>query len=187
MSYESRLETLSKKAMAQLDAIGIAYTAPVDWKLSNATSTFGTTKRVKNVVTGKCEYHIRISRMTLDESVSDDRAMDTIIHELIHTVSGCFDHGPNFKKMAELVNDCYACYNISRTSTIQQAGLSYDTYAKYKKPQSTQRFTIVCARCGKSFVYKRKTQLVKTVMECGGRATTGHWCPYCNCHTFILK
>ena len=183
MSYESRLETLSKKAMRQLDAIGVDYMAPVDWKLSNATSSFGTTRRVRNVVTGKLEFHIRISRMTLDESVPDDRAMDTIIHELIHTVPGCFNHGEEFKKMATLVNDCYACYNISRTSTYEEAGLTKEAVSKYKKPQKV--YFVQCCGCGDVFTYHKETKLVRILATHGNKAKTNYRCR-CGCNTFVL-
>ena len=50
MTAMERLDKLSKEAMRELDAIGVKYTAPVKWELSNATSTWGTTHRDRNPI-----------------------------------------------------------------------------------------------------------------------------------------
>ena len=57
------------------------------------------------------KYHIEISPwvMELDEKI----IKNTIIHELIHCLPGCDNHGKQFKMYANLINDTLK-YNISR-------------------------------------------------------------------------
>lgn len=184
MTALERLNVLAKQAMHELDVIGVKYTKPTCWKLSRATSYFGTTIRKKNIITGKWEFVIKVSLMKLDEAVKDERVMDTIIHELIHTVDGCFNHGPNFKRLASLVNDCYACYNISRCAIADEAGISREVVKKYEKPK--HRYTVCCPNCNRKFVYAKQTKLVKILSGHAGICETTYRCP-CGSNKFYLR
>ena len=180
-----RLEKLSKEAMRELDGIGVKYTAPVKWELSNATSTWGTTHRDRNPITGKWEYRIRISKVTLDPRVSDEHSKDTIIHELIHTVPGCWDHKYGFKDVAALVNDCYACYHISRTANAAAMGITREVVAEYGRPRLQKKYIVGCFGCGAKYIYHKQTKLVKILASKGGAVKTNYTCP-CGCNTFVL-
>ena len=170
--------------MHELDVIGVAYHAPVVWKVGRATSYWGETVRKKNVLTGKYDFTITISAITLDDSVSNECAKDTIIHELIHTVDGCWNHGEGFKRMAALVNDCYACYHISRAADNDDMGVSKEVMAKYAtRPQ--HQYIVECARCHRRFTYSKRTRLVQQLVSHREAVKTMYNCP-CGCDTFVL-
>ena len=56
-------------------------------------------------------HHIEISKWLMD--LNEDIIKNTIIHELIHCIPDCNNHGKEFKRYAKLVNDKLG-YNITR-------------------------------------------------------------------------
>lgn len=54
---------------------------------------------------------------------------DVIIHELIHTVDGCFNHGIDWKSWAKIVNIQYG-YNIARTTKMYYKDIFADELIK---------------------------------------------------------
>ena len=184
MDKYSRMMVLAEQAMKELDAIGVPYVKPIKWCLSKATSRWAHIQRKKNAVTNKYDYIIKISEVTLDDCVSDENVKDTIIHELIHTLPNCFCHKGDFKKYAQLVNDCYACYHISRVCSVTDMGLTNEAFAKYVKTP-TSVYKVVCTCCHKKFIYKRRVKLIKILQS--GLTRTSYTCPYCGGNEFILK
>ena len=53
-----------------------------------------------------------------------------IIHELIHTVEGCFNHGTDWKSWAKIVNAKYG-YNVARTTKMYYKDIFADELIKY--------------------------------------------------------
>jgi hypothetical protein len=60
----------------------------------------------------KCTFHFKTKTFTI--TVSDklynanrDSVRDTIYHEVIHTLPGCFNHGPNFKRVMQHLNNVF--------------------------------------------------------------------------------
>ena len=172
-----RMNRLSKVAMSILDEVGVEYTTPVKWALSKATTTWGTCQMKKNPITGEYDYSIRISLMTLDESRSDDKVLDTIIHELIHTVKGCMNHQSGFKNAAWKVMNAHPEFNISRCQSFEDSGLSREAIQSYKKtPKITYR--VKCVMCGRTFEYHKQNGLVYQTLAARGVATnTAYTCP----------
>ena len=106
------LKKLANECMAELDAIGVQYGNVISWQINT---------RVKNRW-GQCRYigggrySINITNRLLDDNLPDEAAKETIIHELLHSVDGCMNHGPNWKRVADKVNRAYH-YNIKRTTS----------------------------------------------------------------------
>ena len=95
------------------------------------------------------QYTIEISPwlMELEETI----IKNTIIHELIHCLPYCNNHGEQFRYYAKTVNDKLG-YHITRT------GNKKDDYAKSNltlEEKEEYRYQIQCERCGKFFYRKR--------------------------------
>lgn len=95
------------------------------------------------------KYTIEISRWVLD--LNEDIIKNTIIHELIHCLPYCNNHGANFKKYANLINIKLG-YNISRVGNkkedFQDNNIEYEERDEYK-------YKIQCEKCDKIFHRKR--------------------------------
>ena len=51
------------------------------------------------------EFRIRLAQMLLAQP--EDKIMETILHELIHTCPGCFNHGRQWKEYVRKCNSVY--------------------------------------------------------------------------------
>ena len=95
------------------------------------------------------KHHIEISPwlMELDESI----IKNTVIHEIIHCLPNCNNHGEHFKKYAKYINQKLG-HNISRV------GNKKEDYKKsnieYVEKES-YNYHIKCTNCGKSSFRKR--------------------------------
>lgn len=90
----------------------------------------------------------------LDDNIKDEGALDTLIHELIHTCPNCMNHGKEWQQWAELVNDCYACYNISRCSSASEKGIDVEYHRQRR--QTEYKWSIECESCDRVWKYKRR-------------------------------
>ena len=95
------------------------------------------------------KYTIEISKwvMELDEKM----IKNTIIHELLHCLPYCNNHGKYFKKYANLINKELG-YNISRVGNkkedLEKSNLDYTKNENFK-------YKIECKKCGNIFYRKR--------------------------------
>lgn len=95
-------------------------------------------------------YIIEINDRLLKDDITEDKAMNTVLHELLHTVNGCMNHGYKWQSLAELINDCYSCYNIERTTSADYFGISREERI------NDYKYTIRCEKCGQTFYRYRK-------------------------------
>ena len=106
-------------------------------------------------------HHIEISKwvMELDEKI----IKNTIIHELIHCIPYCNDHGKLFKKYADLINKKLG-YNITRVGNrendYKKSNIEYKEEIKYK-------YKIICNKCGQTFLRQRIKRNFNTKYRCG--------------------
>ena len=89
----------------------------------------------------------------------------TIVHELIHTVEGCFNHGKEFQSIANWLSRVYGIELGTRASKNEMALSEEYRIAKAK-------YVIKCKKCGQIILRQRATRLVKLPMTyscgCGG-------------------
>ncbi len=96
------------------------------------------------------EHHIEISKwiMELDNKV----IKNTIIHELIHCIPLCNNHGREFKKYAAYINKNLG-YDIKRV------GNPKEDYAKsnitYQEEKINYKYKIQCKQCGQEILRQR--------------------------------
>lgn len=94
-------------------------------------------------------HHIEISKWVL--VLEDNIIKNTIIHELIHCIPYCNNHGIEFKKYAKLINNAYG-YDISRVGDkkrdYEKSNLEYNEGQKYN-------YRVVCKGCKQEFYRQR--------------------------------
>lgn len=106
------------------------------------------------------------------EEIKDDsraiiRLENTIIHELIHTIPGCMNHGPKFKFYADAVNMRYGNkYHISRCNSMADEGI-----IKERRPI---KYIIECNNCHYQYKYRKTPKWTASYIyeKC--------WCSKCN-------
>lgn len=107
------------------------------------------------------KHHIEISPwlMELDESI----IKNTVIHEIIHCLPNCNNHGEHFKKYAKYINQNLG-YNISRVGNkkedYQKSNIEY-------KEKEQFNYHIQCTNCGQSFYRKRLNRNFTRKYRCG--------------------
>ena len=104
-------------------------------------------------VNGNC-YELRVSNVfneIADEYLFHKRLMSCMIHELIHTMPKCWNHGTMFKRMAALINRYYPEFDV-QTGTVGEAfGIKEDV--------RVIRYVVKCANCGAESKYVRKPKI----------------------------
>lgn len=157
------LMEIASECMVMLDDLGIEYGNVVDWSVNTrAKNRWGQCRKLPNG-----NFTINISSRLLEDDISFDSVADTVLHELIHTVDGCFNHGEQWQRIAHKVNVVYG-YNIKRCSTADEKGVE-EIYSA-PKPIKHQ-FRCVC--CGKVYSRTRDSKFTKNYENyrcgvCGG-------------------
>lgn len=113
------------------------------------------------------KHHIEISKwlMELDNKI----IKNTIIHELIHCIPFCNNHGKEFKKYAKYINENLGYY-------IQRVGNIKEDYEKsniqYHEMPINYRYKMKCENCGQKILRQRfnvkNTQRYRCG-KCGGK------------------
>lgn len=154
------LMKLANECMRDLDNLGIEYGNITEWKVNTrAKSRWGQCARIS-----KNEYRIEITNDLLKDELSDRPARETIFHELLHSVDGCMNHGLKWKRLADLVNDCYMV-NITVTSTNEEKG------AVLERKPIAYKYVFKCTCCGKIVKRQRESRFTKYYQRYG--------CGYC--------
>lgn len=107
------------------------------------------------------KHYIEISPWVLE--LEDDIIKNTIMHELIHCLPYCNNHGIEFKKYANLVNANYG-YNITRV------GNKKDDYEKSNieyKEEKNYKYKIVCKKCNQEIYRQRLDKNFLRKYRCG--------------------
>ena len=95
--------------------------------------------------------------------LEDNIIKNTIIHELIHCIPYCNNHGIEFKKYAKLINNKYG-YDISRVGDkkkdYEKSNLEYSEGQKYN-------YRVVCKGCKQEFYRQRINKNFAKKYICG--------------------
>lgn len=117
------------------------------------------------------KHHIEISKwvMQLDNNI----IKNTIMHELIHCIPYCNNHGTNFKKYANLINKKYG-YDISRVGNkkedFEKSNIEYNVTETYN-------YKIICKECNQEFYRQRLNKNFAKkyrCAKCGGKFDVKH-------------
>ena len=155
------LNDYAKVCMAELDAIGVPYRSSRFEVNSRAVKRWGQCRS-----NGDGTFTIQISSVLLEPVNSSKGLKNTIIHELLHTIVGCLNHGDEWKKWADVVNSAYG-YNIKRTSSAEEKGVRVDSR------ENRRHYEVTCKECGAMWIYYRDNKITKNYKSCrcycGGR------------------
>ena len=146
------LNILVINLIKQLKGIGIPISNNIsEIKINNrAKARFGACK-VKKSILGK-SFMIEISSEILE--CDTKMISEVIIHELLHTCPGCFNHGKKWKLHASKVESLLG-YRIKTTQKYEDFGLD--------RPEQKEevKYVVKCTGCGAEFHRKRLCKLVK--------------------------
>ena len=109
-------------------------------------------------------FTIEISNLLLQDDVKDMALENTLMHEILHTVDGCFNHGAKWKMCADMVNNAYG-FNVKRCTSSQEKGIVIERPATH--------YVLRCKKCGYKWNYSRMSKTVKHPEnykhnDCGG-------------------
>ncbi|MBR5315815.1 MAG: SprT-like domain-containing protein [Firmicutes bacterium] len=140
-----------------------------DIRWSKATSWYGQCQKNK-VCRGKVyKFQISISEYHLQSSEKAIR--NTLVHELLHTCPGCFNHGAKWKAYANLVKNTLG-YQVIRCGGDKEQDAALEQARKEKRAGYQTRYLLVCTKCGREFERFRKSNLVlhpeNYRCKCGG-------------------
>ena len=168
---ENKLQELYEECIKELKEIGIDLTkldtGSIDIKLSNRSKkNYGYCKqeepdkkfckRVKKRrrIVWECnkfnKHTIVISSwvLNLDEKI----IKNTIMHELIHCIPYCNNHGKMFKYYAEIINNKLG-YSISRIGNKEKD--YQNSNLEYEKEIKNYKYEVICQNCGQK-VYRQR-------------------------------
>ena len=149
---------------ADLDSLGIKYGRVGNWTVNTrAKCRLGQCR----VVDGDL-FDINISEAVLKDDIDNQIALDVIMHELLHTVKGCFNHGAKWKKYAEYIKWKLPQYNIRRVATKGDAALIIE------RKEPVYKFILRCTKCGQEIKRQKETKVVINYKryrcgKCGGK------------------
>lgn len=107
------------------------------------------------------KHYIEISPWVLE--LEEDIIKNTILHEIIHCLPNCNNHGKEFKNYAKYINNKLG-YNISRLGNkkedYQKSNINYEEKQEYN-------YHIQCTNCGQSFYRKRLNRNFVRKYRCG--------------------
>ena len=150
------LEAVAIECMEMLDKINIKYGNIKSITINTrARARWGQCKKIP----GTKEFTININQDLLDERNSVDGLKNTIIHELLHSVEGCMNHGPKWKKQADIVENTYGIH-ITRTSSAEDKGIEYRR-SKSVRQSTGKLYIIECERCGYQYRHQRMSKSVQ--------------------------
>lgn len=101
-------------------------------------------------------FDISINVSLLRDDLDDMSAKNTIAHEILHTVKGCFDHKALWQSYADRMNKAYG-YNIKRCTAASEKGLEPVGRVRHEE----YKYSLTCTNCGKVYYYKRAGKAVK--------------------------
>jgi predicted SprT family Zn-dependent metalloprotease len=109
-------------------------------------------------------YEISINSELVNQS--EEGTLNTCIHELIHTINGCFNHGEQWKIYANIINSKYGI-DVKRASTADEKGIE-EVILKID-----YKYILQCEKCNHEFKRTRRSQFVDHPesyrCSCGGK------------------
>ena len=179
---EEKLENLFKECINELKTIGLDVEdekqyGKIDIKIAKRNAKrYGCCKQenpdktTRYRLNRKIHYakfnnhHIEISKWLLE--LNDDIIKNTIIHELIHCLPYCNNHGKDFKYYAKLVNQKLG-YNITRLGNKEEDYKKSGLEFKQDSKKINYKYKIICKKCGQTFYRQRMKKSFIRRYVCG--------------------
>lgn len=165
MTHEQVQEMFKRAQRVALDA-GVPISDRIDpvIKFAKATSWLG---MCLHCSIGIYKHYIRISEYHLNDDEQD--VFGTLLHELIHTVKDCNNHGPNFKYWARVLTEVTGI-KIGRTGNSKAC-----SEVRRIKTARSNGHLVKCEDCGCQWYRTRHSNLTLHPehyhCRCGGKLT----------------
>ena len=130
--------------------------------------------QIKHV--GDNYYELRVSNMfneITEEHLFYNRLMSCMIHELIHTIPRCWNHGRIFQQYAQKINLYFPEFNISTSTSGEELGIIEDV--------RIIKYVVTCYNCGAESKYMRKPKIWKYI----NKETSPYICNKCGQSKFV--
>lgn len=115
-------------------------------------------------LTGTCS--IEISSRLLAPDTPYKSLLETVLHELCHTIRGGAGHTGAWKRAVTILNQTYG-YNIKRVNSAEEKGVDES------EDENSYRYELQCEKCGQVFRRRKRCPLVEHPeryrCRCGGR------------------
>ena len=164
---EKRLDEMFRECIDEMNAIDIPFGKIVKVTVNyRAKSRWGQCSRTYDCL-GRVTYTININCDLCHPDASEKGLKETIIHEILHTCPNCMCHTGEWKRLANLVNDCYN-YNVKRCNSSEEKGMDefYKQHDELARKQPTWKYTIKCKSCGKIVGRKQKACKITRYPQC---------------------
>lgn len=157
------VQKLAAECLVDLATLGIPYGRVKRWVInSRAKARWGLCKKLPD----GC-FEIEIAETLLQDDVADMSVKNTVMHELLHTCPGCLRHTGKWKQYATLVNRRMPIYNITRTTSSEEKGVTV------RRKEPVYRYILKCSDCGGEIRRQKKSRVVehpeKYRCTCGGK------------------
>lgn len=160
MEMQYKLLKLYKECIEELNSININVkeNRVIDIKINTRSKKrYGCCKKLS-----KNRFQIEVSEWVMD--LNEDIIKNTIIHELIHCMPRCSNHGEVFKNYAKIVNEKLG-YNISRVGNKKN---DYEKSNKeYTEKQVNYKYKVICDGCNQTFFRQRIIRSFTRKYRCG--------------------
>ena len=107
------------------------------------------------------KHHIEVSKWVMN--LNEDIIKNTIMHELIHCMPYCNNHGAEFKRYANYINNKLG-YDISRVGNKEE---DYKKSNLEYKEEKQLKYKIECQKCGYTFYRQRQNKNFTRKYRCG--------------------
>lgn len=107
------------------------------------------------------KHHIEISPWVME--LNDDIIKNTIMHELIHCIPFCNNHGSEFKRISQIIN-------LNSNLNVSRVGNKKNDYEKSKiefKDNKHYNYKIICIGCRQTFFRQRLNKNFTRKYRCG--------------------
>lgn len=164
MNKQERLNKLYKECIDELNsiAINVEKNRIIEIRINTRSKKrYGCCKKIS-----KENYLIEVSEWVMD--LNEEIIKNTIMHEIIHCLPRCNNHGEIFKKYAELINEKLG-YDISRTGNKEKDFIKSNL--EYIENHVNYKYQIICENCKQTFFRQRiKRNFVRKYRcsKCGG-------------------
>ena len=134
---------------------------------TRAKRRFGCCRTTQNAF-GERQFEIELSQKVL--ACEDKKIKEILAHEILHTCSGCQNHGKKWKEYAAAMNHAYG-YAITTMTSDAAMGLP-ETEECYRR--ESYKYVLQCQGCGAMIHRKRASRLTRypqryRCAKCGGK------------------
>lgn len=149
---------------ADLDSLRIPYGKVSNWSVNTrAKCRLGQCRKITAGL-----FDINISEALLKDDVDDQITLNTIMHELLHTVPGCFTHKGKWKLYADYINKKLPRYTIKRVAKESEVDITID------RKQPVYKYILRCTKCAQEIKRQKETKVVTKYKKyrcgkCGGK------------------